>query len=160
MRGAQSGWRRALPGDETKKRPHPKMGPYESGGRRTREEETPSAGGPRPREEERASNRCRRAGPREEETVRLTSTNPICALTVWSAMRQQTCQPCARCRFRSVLLTCVHGAVMSVPQEMQKTWPICSGVMVCAMAGDAVRRARRRSGAGAMRIVGALLLAP
>ena len=52
------------------KRPHPKMGPERSGqspnrkcGRRTREEETPSAGGPSSREEERSSVRLSQSRP-------------------------------------------------------------------------------------------------
>src|SRR5690606_7081421 len=47
----------------------------ESGGKWTREEETPFADGPGSREEEeRSSVRCRSRGPREEETGRVTST--------------------------------------------------------------------------------------
>jgi hypothetical protein len=48
---------------------------------------------------------CRRAGPREEDTVRLTSTVTICTLTIWSTMQGLVCQPCVFRTQRSALLT-------------------------------------------------------
>jgi len=55
---------------------------------------------------------CRRAGPREEDTVRLTSTTGIWTLTVWSAMRPGSCQPCVFRRDRSARLPFDNGPVI------------------------------------------------
>jgi len=56
-----------------KRRLHPRMEPYESGGRRTREEETPSALWTETREEVRFNPVSGDAGPREEVSVRRLS---------------------------------------------------------------------------------------
>ena len=91
---------------EQKKRLHPKMEPYESGGKRTREEETPFAIWTQPREEVRlksvsgnhqARGRRIRAG--------VSSTSRICGYRRLSAMRPLTCQPCMSRRERSECLT-------------------------------------------------------
>ena len=78
----------ALSGDETKKRPHPKMEPYESGGKRTREEETPFAVGSNPGRRIGLEPMPRNAGPREEDSVGVSATRRICGSNGLSAMHE------------------------------------------------------------------------
>src|SRR5436190_9161 len=89
-----------------KKRLHPKMEPYESGGKRTREEETPFASGPSRggsgakvkeaglrQRRRRQARRERMPTGRRDTTGRLCSSSQPCSPHSWHAQRAPTREP-------------------------------------------------------------------